>query len=83
VHVVLVGIVGGFDSVGGQIMGLTLYWEQRLDDADLVSFFDDNRQAWLTAARDALQYARDRFPDNSTIRRDDIAQFLVISLVTL
>jgi hypothetical protein len=58
-------------------MGLTLYWEQKLDDAGLVGFFDDNKSAWLTAARDALQYARDRFPENSTIRRDDVAQFLI------
>jgi hypothetical protein len=58
-------------------MGLTLYWDQKLDDAGLISFFDDNRQAWLIAARDALQYARDRFPADSTIRRDDVAQFLV------
>lgn len=58
-------------------MGLTLYWEQKLDAADLISFFDDNRQAWLTAALDALQYARDRFPENATIRRDDVAQFLI------
>lgn len=58
-------------------MGLTLYWEKRLDDADLVKFFDDNREAWLKAACDALQYSRARFPENSTIRRDDVAQFLV------
>jgi hypothetical protein len=65
------------DRAGGPVMGLTLYWEQRLEAAELVAFFDENRDAWLKAARDALQYARDRFPENSTIRRDDVAQFLV------
>jgi hypothetical protein len=58
-------------------MGLTLYWEQRLDGVGFVDFLDENRDAWLTASRDALQYTRERFPNDSTIRRDDVAQFLV------
>lgn len=58
-------------------MGLTLYWEQKLDAVGFVDFFDDNRAAWLAAATVALQYARGQFPDNSTIRRDDVAQFLI------
>ena len=58
-------------------MSLTLYWEQRLGDAELIQFFDNNRAAWLTAAREAMQYTRSRFPPRSPIRRDDVAQFLV------
>src|ERR1700722_4397407 len=58
-------------------MSLTLYWEQRLGDARLIRFFDDNRAAWLSAARAALQYTRSRFPQGAPIRRDDVAQFLI------
>jgi hypothetical protein len=58
-------------------MGLTLYWEQGLRDAELIRFFEANRAAWATAAREALQYARGRFPQGAPIRRDDVAQFLV------
>jgi hypothetical protein len=58
-------------------MGLTLYWDQKLDDAGLIDFFDENRDAWLAAARDALAYARGSFPQDATIRRDDVAQFLI------
>jgi hypothetical protein len=58
-------------------MGLTLYWDQRLEDAGLIEFFDENRDAWLAAARDALQYVRTSFPQDATIRRDDVAQFLI------
>jgi hypothetical protein len=58
-------------------MGLTLYWEQRLEDAELIEFFDENRDAWLAAARDAIQYVRTSFPQDATIRRDDVAQFLI------
>lgn len=58
-------------------MSLTLYWEQRLGDAKLIRFFDDNRKAWLTAARAAMEYTKSRFPQGAPIRRDDVAQFLV------
>lgn len=58
-------------------MSLTLYWEQRLRDAELIRFFDDNRTAWQTAARAAMQYTRSRFPPKAPIRRDDVAQFLI------
>lgn len=58
-------------------MSLTLYWDQRLKDAKLIRFFDNNRAAWLTAAREAMQYTRSRFPQGAPIRRDDVAQFLV------
>jgi uncharacterized protein YbjT (DUF2867 family) len=58
-------------------MSLTLYWEKRLQEAELVQFFEANRNAWLTAAREAYQYARTSFPQGSPIRRDDVAQFLV------
>jgi hypothetical protein len=58
-------------------MSLTLYWEKRLRDAKLIRFLDENRAAWLGAAREAIQYARTSFPAGSPIRRDDVAQFLV------
>ena len=58
-------------------MSFTLYWEQRLGDAKLIRFFDDNRKAWLTAARAAMEYTKSRFPQSAPIRRDDVAQFLV------
>ncbi|HZR62862.1 MAG TPA: hypothetical protein VFA80_18105 [Xanthobacteraceae bacterium] len=58
-------------------MSLTLYWEKRLREAELVGFFEANRPAWLAAAREAYQYARTSFPQGSPIRRDDAAQFLV------
>jgi hypothetical protein len=58
-------------------MGLTLYWEQKLEDAGLINFFDENRDAWLAAARDGLQYVRTSFPNDATIRRDDVAQVLI------
>jgi hypothetical protein len=58
-------------------MSLTLYWEQKLSEAELVRFFDDNRAAWLVAAREAYAYTRSRFPQGAPIRRDDVAQFIV------
>jgi hypothetical protein len=58
-------------------MGLTLYVEQKLIDADLTTFFDENRVTWLAAAREAIQYVRTSFPTDVTIRRDDVAQFLI------
>jgi hypothetical protein len=59
------------------VMSLTLYWEQRLQGAKLIQFFDANRAAWLTAARAAMPYTKSRFPQGAPIRRDDVAQFLV------
>jgi hypothetical protein len=58
-------------------MGLTLYWDQKLKDAGLIEFFERNRATWLAAAREAYQYVKTSFPADSTIRRDDVSQFLV------
>jgi hypothetical protein len=48
-----------------------------LEAAELNVFFDDNRETWVTAAREAIQYVRTSFPPDTTIRRDDVAQFLL------
>lgn len=58
-------------------MGLTLYWEQKLIEAGLDTFFDDNKEKWLAAAKESIQYVRTSFPEDSAIRRDDVAQVMV------
>ena len=32
------------NRIGDQVMALTLYMEQRLEAAELIGFFDDNRE---------------------------------------
>lgn len=58
-------------------MGLTLYWEQKLTEAGLDVFFEDNKETWVAAAKEAIQYVKTSFPEDSVIRRDDVAQFLI------
>ena len=77
-HCIGLGIDRGCTRREGHLaMSLTLYWEQRLRDAELIRYFDGHRAAWLLAAREAMQYTRSRFPHGAPIRRDDVAQFLV------
>jgi hypothetical protein len=57
-------------------MALNLEAEQRLSDAGLVEFFDAHETTWLRMARRAYRYTRRNFPNNATIRPDDVAKFL-------
>jgi hypothetical protein len=43
----------------------------------LIEFFDHNQAAWVAAAKEAYGYVKGSFPADSTIRRDDVAQFLI------
>lgn len=57
-------------------MGLTLEIEQRLEAVGLVQFYEDESDTWIQAAQKAYNYVRDGFPENSTIRRDDVSKAL-------
>jgi hypothetical protein len=58
-------------------MSLTLKVAQRLEGAGLVEFFDAHKATWLKAARQAHDFVAEGFPDDATIRRDDVRQPLL------
>ncbi|HTV90141.1 MAG TPA: hypothetical protein VME41_14095 [Stellaceae bacterium] len=57
-------------------MSLTLEAEQRLTRAGLTQFFDRNRASWLANARETYEFLTRNFPDDATIRQDDVAKAL-------
>jgi hypothetical protein len=58
-------------------MALTLEAEQRLESVGLVALFDDDREAWLDAAKQTKAFIKSNFPEGSLIRRDDVAKALI------
>ena len=54
-------------------MALTYDVEQRLLRANLSTFFEEHRDTWLAAAREAHEYLHGSYP---TIRQDDVAKVL-------
>lgn len=58
-------------------MALTLEFEQRLDDAGLIEFFDGHRDTWKALAKKAHDFLKGTFPDGSAIRHDDVAKALL------
>ncbi|MGR3662080.1 MAG: hypothetical protein ACU0CA_12980 [Paracoccaceae bacterium] len=57
-------------------MGLTLEAEQRMVDAGVVQFYQNDVQAWLTLARETKAFVENNFPRGAQIRRDDVAKAL-------
>lgn len=58
-------------------MALTLEAEQRLEDASLTTLFDNNKKAWLKAAKETKEFVEQNFPAGAKIRRDDVAKALI------
>lgn len=58
-------------------MGLTLEAEQRLDDAGVVNFFENDRAAWQALAQETKDFVVSNFPTGALIRRDDVAKALI------
>jgi hypothetical protein len=58
------------------MMALTLDVEQRLQDVQLIAFFDKHRATWETVAKQTYDFLKGNFPANSTIRPDDVAKAL-------
>ena len=58
-------------------MALTLEAEQRLEAVNLVALFEEDREAWLDAARQTKAFIKSNFPDGSPIRRDDVSKALI------
>lgn len=57
-------------------MALTLEAEQRLENANLVTFFEDGEDRWRVLARGAYEFVERNFPSGSQIRPDDVAKML-------
>ena len=55
-------------------MALTLESEQRLADVGLIAFFQKDREAWLATAQEMKNFCTKNFPQDSKIRRDDVAK---------
>jgi hypothetical protein len=58
-------------------MALTLEAEQRLESVNLVALFEEDRAAWLDAAKQTKAFIASNFPDGSPIRRDDVSKALI------
>lgn len=57
-------------------MALTLESEQRLTDVGLAEFFEQSHAAWLATAQETKNFVAQNFPEDSKIRRDDVAKAL-------
>lgn len=57
-------------------MALTLATENRLKDAGLVAFFDKHKQVWTATAQKTYDFVKSNFPNQTTIRLDDVAKEL-------
>jgi len=57
-------------------MALTLRVEQRLDRVGLIQVFEDSRERWKGLAERSWVYATQNFPEGTTVRRDDVKEFL-------
>jgi hypothetical protein len=58
-------------------MSLTLEVEQRLEAVGLIALFGEHQEQWFTFASRAYQFVRENYPEDSTIRRDDVAKALI------
>lgn len=61
-------------------MGLTLKMQQQLEAYDLHEVFNDNRAKFLEAAKRTHHFVTLSFPEDSAIRRDDVADAMVSML---
>lgn len=61
-------------------MGLTVKMQQELEGHDLHLVFEEHRDKWLEAANRTHRFVTVSFPEDSTIRRDDVAEAMVSML---
>ncbi|MDX2274809.1 MAG: hypothetical protein NW206_05090 [Hyphomonadaceae bacterium] len=61
-------------------MGLTVKMQQMLEGYGLDALFDEHREQWKEAAKRTHTFVTLSFPDESTIRRDDVAESMVSML---
>lgn len=57
-------------------MALTLEAEQRMIDAGVIKFYEDNASEWFAAVLATKRFVADNFPPDAPIRRDDVAKVL-------
>ncbi len=57
-------------------MALTLEAEQRMRDAGVIDFFEQDEAGWKATVKDTRTFLKDKFPEGSPIRRDDVAKAL-------
>jgi hypothetical protein len=58
-------------------VALTLEAEQRMRDAKVIEFYEQDEAGWLATVRDARAFLKAKFPAGSVIRRDDVAKALL------
>jgi hypothetical protein len=58
-------------------MAMTLEKEQRLQDAELIEFFERDRAMWTGVLKRAYAFTKRDFPQGVTIRRDDLIKPLL------
>lgn len=58
-------------------MALKLTVEQRLEKVGLIDFFESDKARWFGFAKRTYDHVRTNYPDNATVRRDDVAEVLV------
>jgi hypothetical protein len=59
------------------LMAMTLEKEQRLQDAQLVQFFENERVMWSGVLKRAYSFTKTDFPKEAKIRRDDLIKPLL------
>ena len=57
-------------------MALTLQVEQRLQALSLIKLFEDRKPEWLASAQGSYDFVKENFPEDATVRRDDVAKAL-------
>ena len=58
-------------------MALTLEAEQRMEDVGVLAFYQGAAGEWLALVRATKAFVRGNFPEDSPIRRDDVAKALI------
>jgi hypothetical protein len=58
-------------------MAMTLEKEQRLQDAELVAFFEKDHAMWAGVLARAYNFTKTDFPKDAIIRRDDLIKALL------
>jgi hypothetical protein len=64
-------------GLGYQIMALTLEHEQKLKNAGLIAFFNDNPNMWVDMAKKTYNFLQEEFPKGINPRPDDVAKSLL------
>jgi len=59
------------------MMAMTLEKEQRLQDADLIQFFEKDQAMWAGVLKRAYNFTKNDFPKGARVRRDDLIKPLL------